>query len=446
MTFQGRMRNYTDTMKNNLKNFMKMICIFSLIYFSPYYGGFSIVFSSVSLIIYFSVKLLVKLSYFKFNEVIAAIFSFLGILFTHLSTASIIIFYLNIFLILAVYSASLNIGNKKVLNYLSKLYGIIFIFSLLFVAYEIFVGVSTIKGHFLDFLENIISKLFIEQIEILKDRIDIYRISYIEVMMYVLSLYFKPISLISLNLILIFIYLYDHTIRRKSRFSDVFILIYFLFLISSSSTWILGWLVLGNFFSGRRSIMLYQIFTLLGLCNLFESIDQSKNRKVVLPFRKLYRIFVIICLLLLSIFSFIANFEMINISPTLTYNQDKYKPESHGPISEFVLTSVRYINTYASDALVCGIPEFLSIGYIDLFWYPKKISFYIGDKTDKAIKSLQNLVRDNMSKKSIVPLPLSYQVVPFKYSYRSFYNYSFRFLSEVSSLIYNNWYFFWFYL
>lgn len=396
---------------------LSLLTLFTL--YLPYYGGVGLAYAYVALIAYYITITLMSKNRFTTRHVLMLVITYLGLLATHLSTAIIILFFIaSIPLTLLVLNRNqaLHIGVRRLISAL-------IVIGALFLIYEIYVDVYLMGLTLIQGVQRIV-KLYTYELEIAR-RIAEYNpyISIVDLVTYLISQYTKNLIILGgIGLYALYVLKYRTYSREKNQVGNIKTEEFALFtlLISSSLTWLVGWFGVGSFMSGSRALPLIQFFFCI---NILYCLGRYETSKV----RGFSRRFIIgsLSLILLSL-GFITNYS-IHIGPYITSLEGDlytYPVWTQGPLSPFVLDTVRFLNnSLVEDSayrFLCVQP-YTGFGLCDLLWNKPKIPTHGFIKpeltaSEAMIKLLERYVN------VVIPMPTSDKVFPGLLGYYSFYS------------------------
>ncbi|MEM1646363.1 MAG: hypothetical protein QXL96_10995 [Ignisphaera sp.] len=389
-----------------------LLTLFTL--FSPYYGGGGIAYAFVAILVFILIKILIQQSSFTMSHILIIILTYMGLLATHLSTAVILLFFiyvLSTFLFLA-----LIIWKKLIVSLKKKFVIITITILLLFITYEIYVDVylagQTMKQGIQRLIEFYIAELRLAM------RYTEYNpyITISDLIIYLVSQYTKHmIIIVSIAVYVIYRLL---TVRKSRASYQEYILL--ILLISSLSTWLIGWFGVGHFMSGSRALPLIQFIFSINIIHIQyksqrnNSYNSIKNLAMLLSFGSMIS------------FGTILNYS-IHIGP---YIKDvtgeeifTYSVLTQGNIPNFILKSITFLNEYLdknSDYKFLCVQPYIGFGLCDLLWGKPKMPThgFISPKltTTEAMIELLNKFTN-----VVIPMPTTDRVVPGPIGYTSFY-------------------------
>ncbi|MEM5822815.1 MAG: hypothetical protein QXH34_07055, partial [Ignisphaera sp.] len=395
---------------------LSLLTLFTL--YLPYYGGVELAYAYVALIAYYITITFISKIRFTTRHVLMLIIAYLGLLATHLSTATITLFFIaliSLASLVLIRNRSLHIGIRGLISAL-------IVVGALFLVYEIFVDVYLMGLTLVQGVQRIV-KLYAYELEIARSIVEYNPyISIVDLVKYLISQYTKNliilggIGLYTLSVIKHIVYpgkKYQASNVNTERFA------LFTLLISSSLTWLVGWIGVGSFMSGSRALPLIQFFFTV---NILYYLAKYKVPEV----RGFSRQFIVgsLSLILLSL-GFIANYS-IHIGPYITSLEGDlytYPVWTQGAISPFVLDTLRFLNnSLVEDStyrFLCVQP-YTGFGLCDLLWNKPKIPTHGFIRPElTASEAMIELLERRAN--VVIPMPISDKVFPGPLGYYSLY-------------------------
>jgi len=405
-----------------------LIAIFTLAINLPvYYGGVELGYVFAGGILYVFIKWLFRREIAFVRTVIIAVLVFLGLVFTHLSTATIVVAY--VLIAALVLSAVSFFRGKDVIRKNSwKLLVLAFLMVSIFMTYEVCVDVSLFSG-ILQRALRIIHSMHVRELgkaSSMAVGTTSQGMSFMDLLQLLVSNYAKLVIVFGL----IFIHTVTLLLRWHSLSSDERILI--LLLFASYPTWLVGWAGIGRFLSGGRAQGIFCFLLALSLALTYEKLYKPliKRGAPIIP-------------LVLIALGFVANFGL-SFQPAIRRGEDlyTYSTFSQGGFSDYVLHPIIYVSSYANDSPFLCLKPYTGFGLCDLMWLSPKIPKHgsIGPRaTETSLDIITELIKNYLGKNVIVPQPMRDRLIPGIIGYHSLYEKPFQLLLEKGkALVYNN--------
>jgi hypothetical protein len=403
-----------------------LIVAFSLLILapSPYYGGTELGHLFLPILLY---SIITYLFATKINKQITLInlIAFLGLLSTHLSTATILVlgllFSASAILVISHFHTSYFVFFKR-LSYFA------FIFTIIIIFYEAFADLILFSS-LINPIPRILSSLFVREVYLVQRATTSGRYSYVEILQYVLSNNFKMIVLIIASTIYLIVVLSTRVWKKEDR---VKYLLFVVFVASLFPLWVLLWMASGELLTIGRTRAIYTFFLILGLVQL---VSRAKIGK------KIQMIVIAIINFILYIIGFISAFNL-PFQPLLKSGNETFVLPlwSQGGITDYALHPILYLRTYNRDTPFLCLQPYTGFGLCDMLWFSPKIpsrGFIVPEIMGS--QSIISLLSPYMGKSVIVPQPLRDKLLPSPIGSLSIYEKPYVYLLyNGSGIIYNN--------
>ena len=391
---------------------------------SPYYGGTELGHLFLPILLY---SIITYLFATKINKQITLInlIAFLGLLSTHLSTATILVLWLlfsaSAILVISHFHTSYFVFFKR-LSYFA------FIFTIIIIFYEAFADLILFSS-LINPIPRILSSLFVREVYLVQRAVASGRYSYVEILQYVLSNNFKIIVLIIASTIYLIVVLSTRVWKKEDR---VKYLLFVIFVASLFPLWVLLWMASGELLTIGRVRAIYIFFLILGLVQL---VSRAKIGK------KIQMIVIAIISFILYIIGFISAFNL-PFQPLLKSGNETFVPTlwSQGGITDYALHPILYLRTYNRDTPFLCLQPYTGFGLCDMLWFSPKIPSrgFIAPEIIGS-QSIISLLSPYMGKSVIVPQPLRDKLLPSPIGSPSIYEKPYVYLLHYGSgVIYNN--------
>ena len=403
-----------------------LIEAFLILFFapSPYYGGTELGHLFLPILLY---SIIANLLASKINKQIILInlIAFIGLLSTHLSTASILVLWL---LLSSLAIFVLSHFHACYFVFFKRLGFFAFIFTIIMIFYEAFVDLI-LFGSLLNPIPRILSSLFVREVYLVQRAVASGRYSYEEILQYVLSNNFKMIVLIIASTIYLIVVLSTRVWKKEDR---VKYLLFVIFVAPLFPLWVLLWMASGELLAIGRVRAIYIFFLILGLVQL---VSRAKIGK------KIQMIVIAIISFILYIIGFISAFNL-PFQPLLKSGNEAFVPTlwSQGGITDYALHPILYLRTYNRDTPFLCLQPYTGFGLCDMLWFSPKIPSrgFIAPEIIGS-QSIISLLSPYMGKSVIVPQPLRDKLLPSPIGSPSIYEKPYVYLLHYSSgIIYNN--------
>jgi len=410
----------------NMGKALWLLAVFTLaIGLSVYYSGVDLGYVYVGGILYVFVRWLFRGEVAFVRRMTIVFLIFLGLVFTHLSTATIMVAYVLI-ATLALSAESLFRGKGMTRKNSWKLLFLALLMVSIFVVYEVCVDVS-LFGRVLQVALRIIYSIHIGELKKASSMaVSAKGMSFIVLLQLLVSNYTKLIIVLGLILI--------HTVMLLVKWhflsSNEKVVAFLLF--ASYPTWLAGWAGTGEFLAGGRALSVICFLFALSLALTCEKLYKPLIKRGVL----------LIPLVLIAL-GFVANFGL-PFQPAIRGDKDlyTYSTYSQGGFSDYVLHPIIYVSSHTTDTPFLCLKPYTGFGLCDLIWYSPKIPEHgpIGPKVSAASPSIIiELIKNYLDKNVIVPQPIRDSLLPGIVGYHSLYEKPLQFLLEKGkALVYNN--------
>uniref|UniRef100_A0A7J3YUW4 Glycosyltransferase RgtA/B/C/D-like domain-containing protein n=1 Tax=Ignisphaera aggregans TaxID=334771 RepID=A0A7J3YUW4_9CREN len=383
--------------------------------------------------------------------------TFLGLLLTHFSTATIMAAYLTICTtMLFVFTKMKNLLwaklNTEVIDsakFLRRVYSLSILSALtllIYIGYELYVNVYLFR-HNLKLAVHRLIESYIAEFKLIQVATEYKGMAMLDLLGYFTSQYSKPL-LVTFMTAITFLTLTLRLVRTVKLHESVPLnsLLSIPLLLSALVVWSIGWLGEGLFLAGVRTIAILQFVTLstfsLHILKDSMSILQRLER------RKRMKHFLVGIFVFFILLGFGSNYGL-PISYTISTKEgDKYiyPTWGQGALTPWVLYAVFYLNTYMAEnspSFLCVQPYIL-FGYCDLIWNKPKIpqNRYISLDITAPNRIIDTIKMYMTINEVLVPVPLNDRVLQGPIGYESFYKVPYQFLSlHCHSLLYHNGYY-----
>lgn len=401
-----------------------LIAIFMIsIPLSVYYGGSELGYLYAGFILYLFLRQLIKDDDILVRSTILTIIVFLGLLYTHLSTATIIATYLSIAIVTLIIARSLHI-ELSIKPSFQKATILVTLVLIVFFIYEIFVD-AILFGKIVEDAFRHIFSMYMVEIEQASIAMEVRGLSLVDLLLYFISTHIKALLILGATLV----HIVASIFKRKALSNDEKKLM--VLLVTSYFSWIINWAATGSLIPGR----------FLALTSFLLSLSMATT------YRKLYNSIMIIrkgsisIAFILILIAFVSNFGL-PFMPVIKSNGDVYTfpTPSHGAYSNYALSPIVYMSTYARNIPFLCLQPYTAFGLCDLIWHSPKIPRhgFIAPKTtipDFIIEIMRNYIRKNV----VIPQPTRDGILPGPIGYLSLYEKPFGFLiANGKASIYNN--------
>lgn len=413
---------------NNMKRYLVILALMMfLCVFLPYYSGCSLSYPHVGLVLY--LLILAVNGRFKRSDLLVNNVVYAGLLFTHLSTSTILAIYLVLITIpLALFfSKSTNRGSFNVWAISA-----INIF-VIFLGYELYADVYlaslTIRGGW-----QRLTSLYIGELEVAEKVMSQRGLSLFDLLTYLISQSTKYVIILGCILVYLISNISGVFSKRKYAMQGKRILLFFLMI--SLPVWTIGWAGVGNFLSGGIRTM--QLISFVFLSNIFYDF-KVKNLEI---HTGIIRKLIVVLILLLLMLGFITNYGL-PLGPYIkSVEGDLYiHPVSQGAITPWCFSAVKFLECLLTDEYSFLILQpYVSFGLGDLLWYKHKIpkNGFIAPEI-ATHESMINIIQKYIGADVVIPVPLEDNVVPGPLGYKTLYQKPYRYLlNENESIVYSN--------
>ena len=388
---------------------------------SPYYGGTELGHLFSPILLY---SITAYLFAAKINKQITLInfIAFLGLLSTHLSTATILVLWL-------FFSASaifvLSLFHTSYFVFFKRLSYIAFIFTITIIFYEAFADLILFSS-LINPIPRILSSLFVHEVYLVQRTVASGRYSYVEILQFVLSNNFKMVVLIIASAIYLIVVLSTRVWKKEERVKYFLLVV---FVASLFPLWALLWMASGGLLAIGRARAIYTFFLVLGLVQLVSRAKIGKKIQIAVISFVLYIVGVIS--------AFNLPFQPLSKSGNETYMLTLW---SQGGITDYALHPILYLRTYNKDVPFLCLQPYTGFGLCDLLWFSPKIpsrGFVAPEITGP--QSIISLLSPYIGKSVIVPQPLRDKLLPSPIGSPSIYEKPYVYLlHNGSGIIYNN--------
>lgn len=393
------------------------------IYFFDYYGGVELGYIYTGFILYLHLKQLIKKDDAFSRNIVLVFIAFLGLLSTHLSTSVILVFYF--FVVTTVLLALELFCRKPGTTLFSRKALVLFVLTLpIFIIYEFYVDIFLFGMLVRQGFRHIWS-LYIKELKVTHLATNLIGLSLVELILYLINTHTKTIVVLVITLL--------HTIvlllKRKILSEDEKLLT--LLLVTSYSSWIVGWAGVGSFITGQRAIALISFLLSLSIAVTYEKFYGFVTRKIS----------TLIMSIVLLVFAFSSNFGL-PFQPIVKTESEVYTFSTfpQGGFSDYALHPIIYVSLYAHDTPFLCLEPNTYFGLCDLIWYSPTIPKHGPLKADVvSIDFIFEQIRRHLGKNIIIPQPVRDSILPGRIGYRGLFEKPFNFLIENGkALVYNN--------
>jgi hypothetical protein len=291
---------------------------------------------------------------------------------------------------------------------------------------------------------NTIKRYYIKELYLASSRAQIYQLSLEELFVIALLSYPKfmlMLMITAIDLILFFAVFFakKKTLSFEQRRA---LIVISLLLASSISLYLVGYVAIGGeFIQGGRALPIIQFLSIASLPLLANTSPRiMKTARQV----KRAKVLMLVALIVAILFSVTANYGLQPYTKEIKVEGHVYTVRMglvNGPVSDYVLSAIMFINTRADDVMFIGFEPYITFGYMDLAWNIKKM-LIVGESfitSSDVINSLNKYLKlCGMRAHVVIPMTPCDNVIPGKLGYESFYSEPTLYLMNSCDLIYSD--------
>jgi hypothetical protein len=310
---------------------------------------------------------------------------------------------------------------------------------LIFVFYQFFVDIF-ITNNLVEAFINTFKSFYIKELYLISLRIQIYGLSFGELLAIAFSTYTKYITLLAITITasifsLIIFLAKKEFLPLKKRLSS---LVTSLLSMLSISIWFLAYAGTGGeFLQGGRVVPIIQFLSVVSLLLLTENFIMCYKRR---PTGKFTNNLMLLTLMALILFNVIANYGLQPLSPNIKVgNYTLETSVANGPVSDYVLSAIMFVDTHANSITLTGFEPYTTFAYMDLVRSVKNKVLITSENfitESDVIDSLHKYLESNRN--VVLPMTSYDNVVPGKLGYKGFYTEPTSYLINRYDFIYSN--------